>query len=102
MIDGIILHFSSEMVVIDKNVKLVGTASHYCTTSKSSIPNIVMENGTVFTDVEMEKNDYKLVKKRDFDYHWKLMEKNSEFVAFSKVFGMIKKEHIGRLKKMFK
>ena len=47
--NGVILNFNSEMVVIDKNVDLVGNASHYLLkVGCGSAPNVVMKSGIVF------------------------------------------------------
>lgn len=101
--NGVILNFNSEMVVIDKNVNLVGNASHYLLkVGCCSAPNVVMKSGTVFTADEMKQNGYQLVKANDYDYHCKLMNKHKEFKELSKVVGIVTKEHIKRLSKLFK
>lgn len=97
--NSVVLNFNSEMVVIDKNVNLVGNASHYLL---NSVLNVVMKNGTVFTVNEMKQNGYQLVKAKDYDYHCKLMNKHKEFKELSKIVGMVTKEHIKRLSKLFK
>jgi hypothetical protein len=100
---GIILNFNSEMVVIDKNVNLVGNASHYLlTVGRGRFPDVVMKSGTVFTADEMKQNGYQLVKAADYDYHCKLMNKHEEFRELSKIIGMVKKEHLKRLEEFFK